>query len=100
MKKDGIERVAVIGAGLMGLGIGVEFARFGYQVSLYNTTEATSKQAMQNASEALELMVETQLLTAEEATAAYGRLRTTTDLEAAAAAAGLRAACRGSDSGS
>ncbi len=87
MKKESIERVAVIGAGLMGLGIGVEFARFGYQVSLYNTTEATSKKAMEGASEDLDLMVETQLLTAEEAKAAYDRLRPTTDLEDAASGA-------------
>ena len=47
MKEKSIERVAVIGAGLMGFGIGVEFARFGYHVSLYNATEATSKKAME-----------------------------------------------------
>ncbi len=87
MKERRIERVAVIGAGLMGLGIGVEFARFGYQVSLYNTTEATSKRAMERAGEDLDLMVETQLLTAEEAKAAYNRLRPTTDLEDAASGA-------------
>ncbi len=58
MKEESIERVAVIGAGLMGLGIGVEFARFGYQVSLYNTTEVTSRRAMENAEENLDLMVE------------------------------------------
>ena len=84
MKEEGIERVAVIGAGLMGLGIGVEFARFGYEVSLYNTTEATSKKAMEQASEDLNLMVETQLLTADEARAAYNRLHPTTELEEAA----------------
>ena len=84
MKEESIERVAVIGAGLMGLGIGVEFARFGYQVSLYNTKEATSKNAMKGAREDLDLMVETQLLTTEEAKATYDRLRPTTDLEDAA----------------
>lgn len=87
MKEKGIERVAVIGAGLMGLGIGVEFARFGYQVSLYNTTAATSKQAMERADEDLDLMVETQLLTAEEAKATLDRLRPTTDLVDAASGA-------------
>ncbi|MFC2021838.1 3-hydroxyacyl-CoA dehydrogenase family protein [Chloroflexota bacterium] len=87
MKEESIERVAVIGAGLMGLGIGVEFARFGYPVSLYNTTEAASKKAIERASEDLDLMVETQLITAEEAKAAYGRLRPTTDLEDAASGA-------------
>ncbi|TET88535.1 MAG: 3-hydroxyacyl-CoA dehydrogenase family protein, partial [Dehalococcoidia bacterium] len=87
MKEKSIERVAVVGAGLMGFGIGVEFARFGYQVSLYNTTEATSQKAMEKAGEDLDLMVETQLLTAEEAKATYGRLRPTTDLRDAASGA-------------
>lgn len=87
MKEKSIERVAVVGAGLMGFGIGVEFARFGYHVSLYNTTEATSQKAMEKAGEDLDLMVETQLLTAEEAKATYGRLRPTTDLRDAASGA-------------
>lgn len=87
MKEESIKRVAVIGAGLMGFGIGLEFARFGYQVSLYNTTEATSKRAMENCREDLDLMVETELITSEEAKAAYGRLRSTTELEDAASGA-------------
>ena len=52
MKKttnEEIERVAVIGAGLMGFGIAVEFARFGYQVSIYNTSQASSQKAMERA---------------------------------------------------
>ncbi len=84
MKEAGIKRVAVIGAGLMGLGVGVEVARFGYPVSLYNTTKATSEQAMARAGEDLDLMVETELITAKEAKAALGRLHPTIKLEEAA----------------
>jgi len=84
MKEAGIERVAVIGAGLMGFGVAVEFARFGYQVNIYNTREETSQQAMQQAREALDLMAETELITGEEADAAYGRLHPTTDIVKAA----------------
>ena len=58
MKERSIERVAVIGAGQMGYGIGLEFARFGYPVSLYNTSKATSQKAMDNSREDLDLMVE------------------------------------------
>ncbi|MFC1939622.1 3-hydroxyacyl-CoA dehydrogenase family protein [Chloroflexota bacterium] len=82
-----IERVAVIGAGLMGLGIAVEFARFGYQVSIHNTNQASSQKAMERAGEDLDLMVETELLTTEDAGATYKRLRPTTDLEDAASGA-------------
>jgi len=81
MKEEGIERVAVIGAGLMGFGVATEFARFGYQVSMYNTKEETSRRAMEQASEALDLMVETELITRDEARAAYARMRPTTDME-------------------
>jgi len=87
MKEGNIERVAVIGAGLMGFGIGVEFARFGYQVSLYNTTKATSEKAMERTREDLDLMVKTELVTAEEAKATYDRLRPTIDVEDAASGA-------------
>ena len=80
MNEPGIERIAVIGAGMMGFGVAVEFARFGYPVRIYNRREETSKAAMQNAREALDLMAETELITREEADAAYGRLSPTTDI--------------------
>jgi 3-hydroxybutyryl-CoA dehydrogenase len=84
VKETAIKRVAVIGAGLMGLGIGVEFGRFGYQVSLYNTSQASSANSRQRAHEDLDLMVETELITRAEARAAYQRLHFTTDLTEAA----------------
>ena len=84
MKDPGIDRVAIIGAGLMGFGIGVEFARFGYEVALFNRTPETSRNAMVQAREALDLMVEADLISGDEADAAYKRLRPTTDLAEAA----------------
>ncbi len=87
MKEPGIERVAVIGAGLMGFGVAVEFARFGYQVSTYNTSQASSKRAMAQAKEALDLMAETELITSDEAVAALNRIRPTTDIAEAATGA-------------
>ena len=87
MSQREIKSAAVIGAGLMGFGIGVEFARFGYPVKIYNTREATSKQAMVNCKEALDLMAETELITADEAKAAYGRIQPTTDIGEAATGA-------------
>ncbi len=87
MQAKDIKVVAVIGAGMMGVGISVEFARFGYQVRLYNTSETSSKKAMAQAREDLDLMVETQLITAGEAKASYHRLHPFTDLAAAASGA-------------
>jgi 3-hydroxybutyryl-CoA dehydrogenase len=83
MKQQGIERVAVIGAGLMGFGIAVEYARFGYQVNMFNTREESSRNALKQAREALDLMAETELITRKEADAAYRRLYPTTNIEVA-----------------
>jgi len=80
MSESKIERVAVIGTGLMGTGIGLEFARFGYPVALYDLTDEILKKSKQSAHENLDLMVETELISADVAKAALGRMRTTTDL--------------------
>ncbi len=79
-----VQNVAIIGAGLMGFRIGVEYARFGYNVSFYNTRKASSEEAMQRAQEALDLMVKTRLITRDVAKATYSRIRPTTDIADAA----------------
>lgn len=84
MEHRAIKRVAVIGAGLMGFGVATEFARFGYETAMYNTRPGTSRRAMEQAKEALDLMVETKLITRRAADAAYKRLHPTTHLEEAA----------------
>ncbi len=89
MRETGITRVAVIGAGMMGLGIAVEYARFGYQVNCYNTKEETSQKAKEKAREELDLMAETELITGNLANAAFKRMRFTTDLKEAASKANL-----------
>ena len=72
-----VQNVAIIGAGLMGFGIGVEYARFGYNVSFYNTGKDSSELAMQRAKEALDLMVKTKLIASDVAKATYSRIRET-----------------------
>lgn len=84
MKGIEIKQVAVIGAGAMGLDIGVEFARFGYPVNLYNTRKSTSDDAMRRASRDLDFLVETELLSRAEAYKAQQRLHPTTDFSQAA----------------
>ncbi len=84
MKKvEGINKVAIIGAGLMGYGIGVDFIRAGYPTWLYNTREETSRQSMERARKALDLFVEAGMMTAAEADKAYGFLHPTTRFEEA-----------------
>ena len=83
-KIEGINKVAIIGAGLMGFGIGIDFARAGYETWLYNTREESSRQAMQNAREALDLFIEAGMMTKEAVADAVARLHPTTDMKAAA----------------
>ena len=78
MKK--IQHIAVIGAGLMGLGIGVEYARFGYDVKLFNTGKTSSEAARIRAEEILDLMVKTLLTTRAGSNAAGKRLTYYTDI--------------------
>ncbi len=75
-----VQNVAIIGAGLMGFGIGLEYARFGYNVSYYNTGKASSELAMQRARTALDTMVKNRLITRKAADATYARIRPTTDM--------------------
>jgi 3-hydroxybutyryl-CoA dehydrogenase len=87
MKVEDIKQVAVIGAGLMGFGIAIEYARFGYNVSIYNTSKASSDKAMDLSREALDLMVETELITDMNARDSMDRITPYTDIEKAAAGA-------------
>jgi 3-hydroxybutyryl-CoA dehydrogenase len=84
MTDNQIKYVAVIGAGLMGFGVATEFARFGYDVAMFNTRKETSQRSMVWAKEALDLMVETKLITKQNADTSYKRLHPTTDLQEAA----------------
>jgi 3-hydroxybutyryl-CoA dehydrogenase len=85
MKKcEYVNKVAIIGAGLMGYGIGIDFVRAGYETWMFNMRTETSRMAMQRAKEALSLFVEAGILSAVEADAAYARLHPTISIEEAA----------------
>jgi 3-hydroxybutyryl-CoA dehydrogenase len=75
-----VQNVAIIGAGLMGFGIGTEYARFGYNVTFYNTNAKSSQGALERAKEALDTMVKNRLIKRVDATAALKRIRLTTDM--------------------
>jgi 3-hydroxybutyryl-CoA dehydrogenase len=81
------KKVAIIGAGQMAAGIALEFARFGYTVGLYGRREAGLQDCIKTAREDLQLMVETELITAEVAEAALGRIQPTTDIATAVSGA-------------
>ncbi len=82
-----VKKVAVIGAGVMGKCIGLDFARFGYEVVLHDLLEEQLDKSLRSVQEELDLMVEAELIPSDVARAALGRLRTTTDIAEAASGA-------------
>jgi 3-hydroxybutyryl-CoA dehydrogenase len=84
---DSIKRVAVIGAGLMGHGIALEFAVAGYEVSLTDSDEAVLASSPERIRAGLRTMTSLALVASDRAAAAPERIQTTADLAAAVAEA-------------
>ena len=80
MSRTGIARTAVIGAGLMGHGIGQVFAENGCSVALYDIADTLLAGAMEKIRANLALYVELGLESREFAEGVVSRIRTTTDL--------------------
>jgi 3-hydroxyacyl-CoA dehydrogenase len=80
LRAEDIERVAVIGAGVMGSGIAQTFAQSGYIVHLSARREATLQTALERISVNQETMVQAGLLAETSARDARARIRPTTDL--------------------
>lgn len=78
-----IRNMAMIGAGTMGAGIGLCFARAGYEVTLFSKTRAGLDRAAQHVERSLGLFVSEGGLSAESADAAKKRIRYTTQLKKA-----------------
>lgn len=84
-----ISRIAVIGAGLMGHGIALELAAYGYEVRLYDSNPEQLARAEQRIAASLRLMLEAGNLTAEQVATAERRLRRIGDLQTAVAGVDL-----------
>jgi 3-hydroxybutyryl-CoA dehydrogenase len=84
---EAIRQVAVIGAGLMGHGIAQVFAVGGYPVTLVDISAEPLSRAVEMMRSNLTLMAEKELVPTDAVTAALERIKTTTDLEQAAATA-------------
>ena len=89
MPYDPIQNVTVIGAGLMGHGIALEFAANGLDVRLVDHSEPALDAARRRVDFGLNLLTEAGLLAADEHDAVRARLNYSTDLAAASAAADL-----------
>ncbi len=82
-----IERITVIGAGTMGHGIAHVACLGGFQTVLQDISEEMLQRATGHIQRNLDQAVERGLVQREQADAAFARLTTTTDLEAAVAQA-------------
>ena len=93
MSADAGERIAVIGAGMMGAGIAQVFAARGHEVMLQDVFEEALERAPEAIRSNLTFLAEHDVYSAERIEAAVARVTTTPDLAAAAAGAGFVVEC-------
>jgi 3-hydroxybutyryl-CoA dehydrogenase len=84
-----MKHCTVLGAGTMGNGIAHVFATSGWNVSLFDISAPALERALSTISKNLERQVAKGLLTADEATASVGRIKTYTELAPAVASSSL-----------
>ncbi len=82
-----MERISVIGAGLIGSGVAQVFAQRGYPVRFFNRTRKSSRRAMDSIRENLETLRKGKLLTRRGVRETLSRLHPCTDLAEAAGGA-------------
>ena len=80
MNADDISRIGVIGAGLMGHGIALNFALGGFDVYLNDTTDESLERALENVDVSLGTMKSVGLADDDAATAVPSKIHTSTSL--------------------
>ncbi len=85
MKKEDINKILVLGAGVMGHGIAQLFAQHDYSVTLVDTSQEVLDKAYSRIKESLEALVRLSEMPEEKPADIMGRIEMTTDLETAAA---------------
>ncbi|MGE3908290.1 MAG: 3-hydroxyacyl-CoA dehydrogenase family protein [Chloroflexota bacterium] len=81
------EQIAVIGAGLMGTSIGLDWARAGFSVTIYDNDSDRVESVTRRAREIGQALIEGEVITANELNLAVGRMTATADLGDAVAQA-------------
>ena len=89
MEAEEIRNITVIGAGTMGTGIGQDFARAGFEVTLCDLDRERLRQALQRIERSLREQVDLGLTASERILSPLDRIKTTTVLQEAAAEADL-----------
>lgn len=81
MGVEGIRRIAVVGAGLMGHGYALEFALAGYHVQLHSRSEESLQKAIMNIQRNLRMLISIGLITPQQADVVPTKIHTTTVLK-------------------
>ena len=81
MNVDNIKQVAVVGAGLIGHGITLEFAKAGYEVSLNSRSDESLQRAAQMIRESLRMLAKMGLVSSDQAEAIPSKIQMNTSLE-------------------
>jgi 3-hydroxybutyryl-CoA dehydrogenase len=89
MTTSSIQHIAVVGAGLMGHGIALELAAYGYDISLHDRDQSQLERARGGIAEGLARLVDIGRITAEEAAGTPARIAMEIDLRSAVAGADL-----------
>lgn len=93
MSTTGAECVAVIGGGMMGVGVAQVFAAAGHEVALQDVSQEALERAPGTVAANLAFLAEHGLFSADGVADAVGRVRTTADLAEAAAGADVVVEC-------
>jgi 3-hydroxybutyryl-CoA dehydrogenase len=83
MNLSRIKKIAVIGSGIMGHGIGQTFALGGHDVTLNDISDELLKKALQQIRKNLDTFIEFGITTTEAAKEAFSRIKTETNLKEA-----------------
>lgn len=80
MELADIKQVGVIGSGTMGFGIAINFAMGGYPTLMSDLSDEILAQSMKHVAHAMDLFIEGELITHQQADDTISRISTTTDL--------------------
>jgi 3-hydroxybutyryl-CoA dehydrogenase len=83
MKAEEINNVALLGAGMIGHGLALHFAKAGYQVSLYSRTQQTLDKAIESIKSNLPALLQGQADVQDEIDKIISRIKTTRSLNEA-----------------
>ncbi len=87
MKAEGINHVALLGAGMVGHGLALHFAKAGCQVSLYSRTQQTLDKATENIRANLPALLQGQSSVEDEIEKTISRINATRNIDEAVAKA-------------